>query len=143
MPNESVVRGYALGPGEALPGGRPDVRASRRSTGGSLTLLEATIDGGPPRHMHTREDESFYVLTGALEVECGEDVFRAEPGSFVFLPRNVPHGLRSIDGPATTLVIATPGGLDEYFAAIHAALNANADPAELSAIRAAYGIIQS
>jgi mannose-6-phosphate isomerase-like protein (cupin superfamily) len=141
VPNESHARGYALGPGEALPGGRPDVRASRRSTGGSLTLLEATIDGGPPRHTHTREDESFYVLTGALDVQCGDERFRAAPGSFVFLPRNVPHGLRSIDGPVTALVIATPGGLDEYFAALHAAINANADPAELRATHTAYGII--
>jgi hypothetical protein len=45
----------------------------------------------------------------------------------VFLPRNIPHGLRSIDGPATTLLIVTPGGLDEYFADLHAAINANAD----------------
>ena len=58
-----------------MPAGRPDVKASRRSTGGSLTLIEATIDGGPPRHTHTREDESFYVLSGALDVECGEDRF--------------------------------------------------------------------
>jgi hypothetical protein len=26
-------------------------------------VIEATIDGGPPRHTHSREDESFYVLT--------------------------------------------------------------------------------
>jgi mannose-6-phosphate isomerase-like protein (cupin superfamily) len=141
VPNEPVARGYALGPGQALPAGRPDVKASRRSTGGSLTLIEATIDGGPPRHTHTREDESFYVLSGALDVQCGEDRFHAEPGSFVFLPRNVPHVLRSVDGPATTLVIATPGGLDEYFADLHAAIKANAEPAELAAIQAAYGIV--
>jgi mannose-6-phosphate isomerase-like protein (cupin superfamily) len=143
VPHESVAHGYALGPGQALPGGRPDVKASRQSTGGSLTLIEATIDGGPPRHTHTREDESFYVLTGALDVQCGDERFHAEPGSFVFLPRNVPHRLRSIDGPATTLVIATPGGLDEYFADLHAAIDANADPAELRAVQAAYGIILS
>jgi mannose-6-phosphate isomerase-like protein (cupin superfamily) len=140
VPNEYTARGYALGPGEALPGGRPDVKASRRSTGGSLTLIEATIDGGPPRHTHTREDESFYILTGALDVECGDERFHAEPGSFVFLPRNVTHALRSIDGAATTLVMATPGGLDEYFAALHATINANVDPAELRAIKATYGI---
>ena len=139
MPNESVARGYDLGPGKALPGGRPGVKALRRSTAGSLTLIEATIDGGP-RHMHTREDESFYVLSGALDVECGQDRFHAEPGSFVFLPRNVPHALRSVDGPATTLVIATPGGLDEYFADLHTAIEADADPAEVAAIQAAHGI---
>jgi hypothetical protein len=49
----------------------------------------------------------------------------------VFLPRNIPHGFRSIGGPAATLLIATPGGLDEYFADLHAAINANADPAEV------------
>ena len=59
----------------------------------------------------------------------------------MFLPRNVPHTLRSVDGPASTLVIATPGGLDEYFADLHAAIKAKAEPAELAAIQAAYGII--
>jgi hypothetical protein len=76
-------------------------------------------------------------------VQCGDDAFHAEAGSFVFLPRNIPHGFRSIDGPATTLLIATPGGLDEYFADLHAAIKANADPAEVRAIQAAYGIIPS
>jgi len=126
-----------------LPGNRPNVRASRGSTGGSLTLLEVTLNGGPPAHTHTREDESCYVLSGALEVTCGQDRFHAEPGAFVFLPRNVPHRLRSLDGPATILVIATPGGLAEYFADLRAAVRANASPAELRAIQAAYGIIQS
>jgi hypothetical protein len=63
-----------------VPGREPDVKASGQSTGGSLTVIEAMIDGGPPRHTHSREDESFYVLTGTLDVECGEDRFRAGPG---------------------------------------------------------------
>jgi hypothetical protein len=33
----------------------------------------------------------------------------------VFLPRNLPHVFRSVGGPATALLIVTPGGLDEYF----------------------------
>jgi hypothetical protein len=73
----AVTRGYAVRPGEGVPDRGPDVKASGRSTGGSLTVIEATIDGGPPRHTHSREDESFYVLTGTLDVECGEDRFRA------------------------------------------------------------------
>jgi hypothetical protein len=32
-----------------------------------LTLIELTIDGGPPRHTHTRKDESFHEeLSAAL-----------------------------------------------------------------------------
>jgi quercetin dioxygenase-like cupin family protein len=143
VPNEPITRGYVLGPGEGAPDRAPEVKASGRSTGGSLTLIEVTIDGGPPRHTHAREDESFYVLTGTLEVECGEDRFQAGPGSFVFLPRNLPHAFRSVAAPATALLIVTPGGLDEYFAELSAALAANADAAQVGAIHRAYGIARS
>jgi hypothetical protein len=34
----------------------------------------------------------------------------------------------------------TPGGLDEYFAELSAALAANADPAQVRTIQLAYGI---
>ena len=143
MPNEPVTRGYVVGPGKGAPDRAPEVKASGRSTGGSLTLIETSIEGGPPRHTHTREDESFYVLSGSLDVECGEDRFQAGPGSFVFLPRNLPHTFRSVDGPATALLIATPGGLDEYFAELSAALAANADPAQVRTIQQAHGIARS
>ena len=119
------------------------MKASGRSTGGSLTVIETTIDGGPPRHTHSREDESFYVLAGTLDVECGEDRFRAGPGSFVFLPRNLPHAFRTVGGPATALLVVTPGGLDEYFAELSAALAANADTAQVRTIQQAHGIERS
>jgi mannose-6-phosphate isomerase-like protein (cupin superfamily) len=143
VPNEPVTRGYVVGPGEGVSDQGPEVKASGRSTGGSLTLIELAIDDGPPRHTHTREDESFYVLTGTLEVECGNDRFQAGPGSFVFLPRNLPHVFRSMGGPATALLIVSPGGLDEYFAELSAALAANADAAQVRSIQQAYGIARS
>ena len=135
MSNQPVTGGYVVGPGEGVPGRAPEVMASGRSPGGSPTVIEITIDGGPPRHTHSREDESFYVLTGTLEVECGKDRFRAGPGSFVFLPRNLPHVFWSVGGPATALLIVSPGGLDEYFAELSAALAANADAAQLRTIQ--------
>jgi mannose-6-phosphate isomerase-like protein (cupin superfamily) len=141
--NEPVIRGYVVGPGEGVPERWSEVKASGQSTGGSLTVIETTVDEGPPKHTHTREDESFYVFTGALYVECGEDRIEAGPGSFVFLPRNLPHTFRSIGGPATALLIVTPGGLDEYFAELHATLKTNSDPAEIAMIQERYGIIRS
>jgi hypothetical protein len=60
VPNQPLTRGYVVGPGEGVPDQGPEVKASGRSTGGSLTLIELDIDGGPPRRTHTREDESFY-----------------------------------------------------------------------------------
>jgi mannose-6-phosphate isomerase-like protein (cupin superfamily) len=143
MPNEPVTRGYVVGPDEGVPDRGPDVKASGRSTGGSLTVIELGIDGGPPRHTHTREDESFYLLTRTLDVECDDDRFRAVPGSFVFLPRNLAHAFRSVGGPSTALLIATPGGLDEYFAELHAAMDSKADSAKLNTIMEAFGIVLS
>jgi mannose-6-phosphate isomerase-like protein (cupin superfamily) len=101
MTYEPVARGYVIQPGEGLRGRSPDVKASGRSTAGSVTVMELAVDGGPPRHTHTREDESFYVFTGTLDVQCGDDRFAAGPGSFVFLPRGVPHEFRTVGGRAT------------------------------------------
>jgi mannose-6-phosphate isomerase-like protein (cupin superfamily) len=143
MSNEPVVRGYVVGPGEGVPDRGPHVKASGLSTGRSLTVMELAVDGGPPRHTHTREDESFYMFTGTVHVECGDDRFEAGPGSFVFLPRNLPHAFRSVGGPATALLIVTPGGLDTYFAELHNAIQTNADPAELKRIQDTYGILRS
>ena len=70
MSNESVLRGYAVGAGEGVPDRDSEVKASGRSTGGSLTVIEFTVDEGPPKHTHTREDESIYVFTG-----MGRDAF--------------------------------------------------------------------
>jgi hypothetical protein len=38
---------------------------------------------------------------------------------------------RSVGGPVTALVIVTLGGLDSYFAELHATMRSNADPAEM------------
>ena len=83
------------------------------------------------------------MFTGVVNVECGQDRFEAGPGSFVFLARNLPHAFRSVGGPVTALVIVTPGGLDSYFAKLHAAMRANADPAEIKRIQDVYGIVRS
>jgi mannose-6-phosphate isomerase-like protein (cupin superfamily) len=134
MRTQSVASGYVVRPGSG------DLLASARATGGSLTVMRLAVDGGPPRHVHEHEDESLYLFTGELEVECGGETFTAAPGCFVFMPRRVPHAFRSIGGPVTGLLIATPGGIDEYFAALHAATRADADPGEVEQVMGAYGI---
>jgi len=143
MSDQPALRGYVVGPDEGVPDRTPDVKASGRSTGGSVTVMELAVDGGPPRHTHTREDESLYIFTGVVDVECGQDRFEAGPRSFVFLPRNLPHAFRSVDGPVRGLLIVTPGGLDNYFAELHAAMRSNSDPAEIRRIQDAYGIVRS
>jgi mannose-6-phosphate isomerase-like protein (cupin superfamily) len=82
---------YVIPPGASVTLGDPGLKASGHSTGGALSVVETSIDAGPPLHVHDREDECFYVLDGGLSVRCGSEVFDAARGSFVFLPRGRPH----------------------------------------------------
>lgn len=94
------------------------IKATAGSTGGAFGLVESLIAPGfsPPLHVHHREDESFWVLEGEVSMRCGDRTFRAGPGSFVFLPRDVPHTfVVEGDTPARMLTLLTPGGGEGVF----------------------------
>jgi len=116
----SGPRGYLVAAGHGV-GGDPSVKASRASTGGSLALIESVTTGGAPPHVHEREDEAIYVLDGKITVHCGADTFVAGERSFVFMPRGILHDWDVDSGRATVLIVAAPGGLDEFLAEFHAA----------------------
>src|SRR6516162_6184860 len=82
---------YMLKPGEGVAGFDASVKGAKSSTAGSFSMIESHTRGGAPWHVHSREDEYLYVLSGKLKVWCGKEVFDAEPGSFVFLPRGTAH----------------------------------------------------
>ena len=110
------------------------LKATAEGTGGAYGLVEARAPAGfgTPLHVHHREDEGFWVLDGRLTVTCGEQTFSAEPGSFTFLPRDIPHGfVVEGDGPARILSMCAPGGLERFFvAAGRPAETADLPPAE-------------
>ncbi len=136
MAQQRLAHGYVVAAGERLLGHGPGVLATRESTRAALTVMESRIDGGPPLHVHDHEDEAFYVLEGAVSVRCGDDVFEAGPRSFVFLPRLIPHAFRSVGGPVTLLLLAVPGGIEDYFRDLHQA----AGDSEIRQVQAKYGI---
>lgn len=95
-------------------------KATAETTHGALTLIEcdAAPGGGPPPHVHEREDEAFYVLDGAFEIQLGDEVMRAGPGDFAFVPRGMVHRFANVgDAPARILIAFTPGGIEEFFRA--------------------------
>jgi mannose-6-phosphate isomerase-like protein (cupin superfamily) len=114
------LTGYVVAAGAGLAGD-PGLKASRQSTGGALSVFETSIGAGPPLHVHDRDDECFYVLDGALSVRCGDEGFDAAAGSFVFLPRGLPHRFSAAGPAARLLLIAVPGGIEDYFREINAA----------------------
>jgi mannose-6-phosphate isomerase-like protein (cupin superfamily) len=94
------------------------IKASGEATNGAFGLTEAVVPPGfsPPMHVHHREEESFYVIDGVLRVQCGDEIFTARAGSFVTLPRDVPHSLIA-DGttPVRMLNLMTPRGGEGFF----------------------------
>jgi mannose-6-phosphate isomerase-like protein (cupin superfamily) len=119
-PVTEFLASYMVPAGTGLAGD-PGLKASRRSTGGMLSVFETSIGAGPPLHVHDREDECFYILDGALSIRCGDEAFDAAAGSFVFLPRGRPHRFWAPARPARLLLIVAPGGIEDYFRQINAA----------------------
>ena len=94
--------------------------AEGEDTGGRLTVFEILFppNSGPPLHVHEREDEAFYVLEGGLSVRMNDEEFEASAGSFVFLPRGIPHTFRSSSDGARVLLLVVPSGLEGFFRAL-------------------------
>jgi uncharacterized cupin superfamily protein len=75
--------------------------------------------GGPPPHIHSREDETFYLLEGEIEFLLGEETILAGPGDFVSVPRGTVHRFLNVGTETAKLVLTfTPAGIDRWFAEI-------------------------
>ena len=116
-----VSKHYALGAHESqaiwFTGCLATILARGEQTGGKLAIVEFTHPAGyaTPHHRHDDQDEAFYVLEGAMRGYCGEQTWRATKGSFVWLPRGIPHGY-AVDGDETlrTLAITLPAGFASF-----------------------------
>jgi mannose-6-phosphate isomerase-like protein (cupin superfamily) len=120
------------------------IKATAEQTGGHFGLLESMVSPGfsPPLHIHHREHEAMWVIDGEVTFKCGDETLEAGPGSFVFLPRGIPHTfVIEGDTPARMLVLCTPGGFERYHIeggtpALDDSIPASFDPAQLEILRA-------
>lgn len=90
----------------------------------SVVRLAMRPADAPPLHTHSREDESWVVLSGRVRFWVGSatldecDVHDAGPGAYVFGPRLVPHTFQTLTPTADVLVINNPGAIEDYFRSI-------------------------
>jgi quercetin dioxygenase-like cupin family protein len=99
------------------------IRVHGRDTNGTLSVVEShdVPGGGPPPHIHHREDETFQILEGEYEFMVGGKTIPAQPGTTLFAPREVPHTYRYA-GKATgkLMCVITPAGFEGFFEEINA-----------------------
>jgi quercetin dioxygenase-like cupin family protein len=98
-------------------GGFFKVLISPEQTSGGMALIDITLPRGaePPPHLHTREDETFYLLEGGMQFRIGNDVTNATPGQAIFAPRQVAHQFTLTTPTARFLTLITPGDFVAHF----------------------------
>lgn len=96
-----------------------------QDSGGALGLFEITLSPGAPGagpHLHQVLAEAFYVLSGVVRLQLGDQTADAPAGSFMFVPPFTPHAFSNPgDAPARVLLIFTePGRREEFFTGLAA-----------------------
>ena len=105
-------------------GGTCEYLATGDQTGTTFGLYRWTFgetESGPDPHFHRAITESFYVLTGEVQLYDGEAWRAGRPGDFLFVPEGGVHGFRGGQG-ASMLLLFTPGApREDYFETLAAA----------------------
>jgi quercetin dioxygenase-like cupin family protein len=88
-----------------------------KANGQEITLQKGEEGMGPPPHNHAW-DESFYVLSGAIEFFCNGQSRVCGEGTFVHIPAGTLHAFTFMEGGGQMLEITHNGQAVQAFTAI-------------------------
>jgi quercetin dioxygenase-like cupin family protein len=113
-----TVRTAAEGRTIAVVGDVYRFLATGEDTNGKYAIWEAIVPpgGGPPPHVHSREEEGFYILEGEITFHVGEKRIVATAGMFANISVGTPHSFKNESNrPAKMLISVAPAGLEKMF----------------------------
>jgi quercetin dioxygenase-like cupin family protein len=93
-------------------------KVTGEDTGGAFDYftVEVAPKGGPPLHVHHKQEETVHVLTGRFKVRIGDELFELDEGGFAYLPSKIPHAFLNLtDEPGEIIVVYTPGGGHRFY----------------------------
>jgi quercetin dioxygenase-like cupin family protein len=132
-----------LAPGEGLrlqsgPGRDLIFKVTGEDTGGAFDyfIVEVAPRGGPPLHVHHKQEETIHALKGRYKIRIGDEIFVCEEGGFAYLPSRVPHAFLNLtDEPGEIVVVYTPGGGHKFYEELGPiSRSANPDRAAIAAL---------
>jgi mannose-6-phosphate isomerase-like protein (cupin superfamily) len=119
---KSHVDGVVLTPGGGkviqVLGNPWTIKVGVEQTDGLISVMEGSFRPrtGAPAHIHHQHEETFYVLEGEFLFQMGDQSVKATAGTFVFVPRDVPHAFENVGNQAGKILgIMTPGGYEKFF----------------------------
>ena len=117
-PRVPILKPSSEGPAIAVVGDVYRFLAVSEDTNGKYALWEAVVPpgGGPPPHVHSREEEGFYILEGEITLHVGDERIVAKAGTFANMPVGTPHSFKNESStPARMLIFIAPAGLERMF----------------------------
>jgi quercetin dioxygenase-like cupin family protein len=113
-------------------------KVTGEDTGGAFDYftVEVAPHGGPPLHVHHKQEETIHVLSGRFKVRIGDETFHLDEGGFAYLPSKLPHAFLNLtDQPGEIIVVYTPGGGQHFYEELGPATrNGTPDRAVVAAI---------
>jgi len=112
-----------LAAGEGLhlqsgPGRELIFKVTGEDTGGAFDyfIVEVAPKGGPPLHVHHKQEETIHVLKGRYKIRIGDEIFYLDEGGFAYLPSKLPHAFLNLtDEKGVIIVVYTPGGGHKFY----------------------------
>src|SRR5213592_1664619 len=118
MTHQRTLRTPAEGRTIAVVGDVYRFLATGEDTNGKYAMWEAIVPpgGGPPPHVHGREEESFYILEGEITFQIADERIVATAGMFANIPVGTLHSFKNESNrPAKMLISVAPAGLEQMF----------------------------
>ncbi len=113
-----TLRSPGVGQTVAVVGDVYRFLATSNETNGMNAMWEAIVPpgGGPPSHVHSREEESFYILEGEIIFHVDGKRIVAKAGTFANMPVGTPHSFKNESSePARMIISIAPAGLEQMF----------------------------
>ena len=102
-----------------LPDGSATYLATGATTDGRFGLYRWDMGpepAGAQPHFHRTISESFFVVSGTVQLFDGSTWREGRPGDFVYVPEGGLHGFRNESGePASLLILFAPGAPREAY----------------------------